>query len=508
MRRSMHLTHGAPPCRLVNNMIFSLIKVAIFIALAAALTFGVSYLQDSSSSISVVFQGKEYNPEPLVVVIGVVLAFIGFWIVLKLAGLAVATLRFFMGDKVALRRFFDKRREQRGYRALADGMVALASGEGTLAETKAHKAEKLLAKPELTRLISAQAAEMSGNRAQAVEIYKELLGNDRTRFVGVRGLMKAKLAEGDIDTALKLAEKAYALKPRHGETLDTLFALQSRVEDWGGARKTLLAKSRAKLMPKDLAMRRDAVLSVADAMAAHADGNAPRAREAALFANRNAPSLVPAAVLAAQVYIAENKPKNAVRIIKKAWEVNPHPDLATAFANIAPDETPQERLARFQPLLRLHPDNPETAMLETELNLAAEDFPAARRSLGDLPETAATGRSLALMAAVARGEGAAEDVVRSWLARAVGAPRGEAWLCSACHTAHASWAPICSNCEGFDTLSWALPEQSGTDMLSDAMLPLIAHSEPEEIEPESVDMPDDLSDAPADPDGEIAEKEA
>lgn len=475
----MHLTHGAQPCRLVNKMIFSLIKVAIFIALAAALTLGVSYLQDSSSSISVVFQGKEYNPEPLVVVIGVVLAFIGFWIVLKLAGLAVATLRFFMGDKVALRRYFDKRQEQRGYRALADGMVALASGEGALAVTKAVKAEKLLAKPELTRLISAQAAEMSGDRVQAIEIYKELLGDDRTRFVGVRGLMKAKLAEGDVDTALKLAEKAYALKPRHNETLDTLFALQSKVEDWGGARKTLLAKSRAKLMPKDLATRRDAVLSVADAMAAHAEGNAPKARDAALFANRNSPGLVPAAVLAAQVYIAENTPKNAARVLKKAWEVNPHPDIAAAFASIAPEETSQERLTRFQPLLSLHPENAETALLETELNLAAEDFPAARRSLGDLPKTAPTGRALALMAAIAKGEGAPEEVVRSWLARAVGAPRGEAWVCSACHTVHAEWSPVCTNCDGFDTLSWEMPAHSGTDTLSEAMLPLIERSEPE-----------------------------
>ena len=463
-------------------MIFSLIKTAIFIALATALAFGISYLQDSSGGVLIDFQGKQYPLSPLRFVIGVLIAFAVFWILLKLAGFLVATLRFMRGDKTAVSRFFDKRREQRGYRALADGMVALASGEGNVAVAKAAKAEKLLAKPELTRLISAQAAEMAGNRAQAVEIYKELLGHDRTRFVGVRGLMKAKLAEGDNETALKLAEKAFALKPRHNETLDTLFSLQSQAEDWDGARKTILAKSRAKLMPKDVATRRDAVLSVADAMAAHGEGNAPKARDAAIFASRNAPALVPAAVLAAQVYISENTPKNAVRVLKKAWEANPHPDIATAYAGIAPEESPQERLTRFQPLLKLRADHPETALLETELHLAAEDFPAARRALGDLPDTTPTGRSLALMAAISRGEGAPEEVVRSWLARAVSAPRGEAWVCSACHSVHAKWAPVCSNCEGFDTLSWALPAQSEAQGLSDAMLPLIERPEPEAIE--------------------------
>ncbi len=463
-------------------MIWSLIKAAIFIALAAALALAASYLQDTPGEVRIAFGGREISLTPLVFVIGALVAFAAFWILLKLAGFLVATLRFLRGDKTAINRFFDKRREQRGYRALADGMVALASGEGSVAVAKAAKAEKLLAKPELTRLISAQAAELAGNRTQAVEIYKELLGHDRTRFVGVRGLMKAKLAEGDNETALKLAEKAFALKPRHNETLDTLFSLQSQAEDWDGARKTILAKSRAKLMPKDVATRRDAVLSVADAMAAHGEGNGPKAREAAIFANRNAPALVPAAVLAAQVYISENTPKNAVRVLKKAWEANPHPDIAAAYASIAPEETPQERLTRFQPLLKLRADHPETALLETELHLAAEDFPAARRALGDLPDTTPTGRSLALMAAISRGEGAPEEVVRSWLARAVSAPRGEAWVCSACHSVHAKWAPVCSNCEGFDTLSWALPAQSEAQGLSDAMLPLIERPEPEAIE--------------------------
>jgi len=463
-------------------MIFSLIKVAIFIALATVFALGINYLQDSSGGVLVSFQGKEYPLSPLVFVLGALAAFAAFWVLLKLAGFLVATLRFIRGDKTAISRFWDKRREQRGYRALADGMVALASGEGSVAVAKAAKAEKLLAKPELTRLISAQAAEMAGDRPQAIEIYKELLGHDRTRFVGVRGLMKAKLAEGDTERALKLAEKAFALKPRHNETMDTLFALQSRIEDWEGARKTLLAKSRAKLMPKDIATRRDAVLSVADAIAAHADGNGPKARESALFANRNAPALVPAAVLAAQVYISEKTPKNAVRVLKKAWEANPHPDIAAAFASIEPDESPQERLLRFQLLLKMRPDSAETALLETELNLAAEDFPEARRSLGDLPETAPTGRSLALMAAIAKGEGAPEAVVRSWLARAVGAPRGEAWVCSACNTVHSKWAPSCSNCEGFDTLSWEMPKrEDGADLLSEAMLPLIERPEPEAV---------------------------
>ncbi len=78
---------------------------------------------------------------------------------------------------------------------------------------RAQRAEKFLEKPELTTLLVAQAAEAAGDTQRATEAYKTLVTNEATRFVGVRGLLHQKLAEGDRETALKLAEKAFALKP-------------------------------------------------------------------------------------------------------------------------------------------------------------------------------------------------------------------------------------------------------------------------------------------------------
>ena len=143
--------------------------------------------------------------------------------------------------------------------------MALASGEGRVAIQKAAKAEKYLKRPELTNLLTAQAAEMSGDTARATETYKRLLGDERTRFVGIRGLLNQKLAEGDTETALKLAEKAFVLKPKHDELSNALLQLQAGADDWTGARKTLGAKLRAGTLPRDLHRRRDAVLALAEA---------------------------------------------------------------------------------------------------------------------------------------------------------------------------------------------------------------------------------------------------
>jgi len=286
--------------------------------------------------------------------------------------------------------------------------------------------------------------------------------------------MKQKLASGDNETALVLAEKAFALKPKHEETGDILLRLQAEKEDWSGARKTLSAKLRNGQLPRDVHKRRDAVLALSEAKDILSDESPIEKREAAIEANRLSPDLIPAAVMAAKGYIEQSKPRYAARLLKKAWEARPHPDLAATFAAIVPDETPAARIKRFATLTKIKPNHPETQMLLAELHIANEDFPAARRALGDLVEKDPDARSVTLMAAIERGEGASDTVVKGWLARAIAVPRGPQWICENCQHIHAEWKPICENCSSFDTLEWKRPPVSEVAMPAGVqMLPLI-----------------------------------
>jgi HemY protein len=471
-------------------MIWSLIKVLLFVATIAALTFGAGMLLDTGGGIRVAVAGYEFTFGPLQAVIAALVLVALVWLLMKLVGLIVAVLRFVNGDETAISRYFDRNRERKGYQALAEGMMAIASGEGRIALARAAKAEKYLDKPELTTLLTAQAAEMAGDTKRATAAYKTLLGDQKTRFVGIRGLMKQKLTEGDTETALKLAEKAFALKPKHAETQDVLLKLQAEHADWKGARATLGAKLKSGELPRDVYRRRDAVLALQEARVVMDDATPIDAREAAIEANKLSPDLIPAAAMAARSYTLKGEAKNAVRVLKKAWDVMPHPDLATAFAEIEPEETPNARLKRFKPLTGSRPEHPETKMLLAELNIAAEDFPSARRALGDLAAEQPTGRSIALLAAIERGEGADDATVRSLLARAMAAPRGPQWCCDKCQAIHAAWAPICENCGGFDTLSWRTPPAGsapGTGGVDLAPL-MMARTKPQPEEPDVIDV--------------------
>ncbi len=471
-------------------MLWSLVKIILFICAVAALTLGAGYLMEAGGGMRIAFGGTEFNLGPLQAVLAIIALVVAVWVFLKLMSLLVATVRFLNGDETAISRWFDRNRERRGYQALADGLVALASGEGREAMSKANRAERYLRKPELTNLLSAQAAEMAGDKRRAEEVYKRLLGHDSTRFVGVRGIMKQRLADGDTDTALKLAEKAFALKPRHGETQDILLKLQAGNADWKGARKTLQAKLSSGTLPRDVHRRRDAVLALSEARAL-LDGDAGvEAQTEAIEANRLSPDLVPAAVMAARSHIEQGKPRYAARVLRKAWDMTPHPDLAAAFAEIEPDETPEARLKRFKVLTKVHPANPETRMLLAELHISAEDFPAARKAMGDLAVDTPTARTLTIMAAIERGEGADDTVVRGWLTRALTASRGPQWICDKCQVIQPEWTPVCGSCDAFDALAWRVPAEGEVAMPGGAeMLPLIV-GKPEAPPPaELVDDP-------------------
>jgi len=474
-------------------MLWSLIKILVFVAIIAALSLGAGFLMETSGGVQITVAGTELSFSPLQSVVAALVLVGVVWVLLKLLSLLVATLRFLNGDDTALSRYFDRGRERRGYQALADGLMALASGEGRLAMSKANKAEKYLNKPELTNLLTAQAAEMSGDTRKAAETYKKLITTEATRFVGVRGIMKQKLAEGDTETARKLAEKAHAIKPRHEEVQDILLRLQAQAQDWSGARNTLSAKLKSGSLPRDVYKRRDAVLALSEARGVVDENASTEAREQAIEANRLSPDLVPAAAMAARAYIAKGKPRLAARVLKKAWEVQPHPDLAAAFAAIEPAETPGERAKRFAFLTKIHPHHVETRLVQAELKIAAEDFPEARRVLAPLITEKADARALTLMAAIERGEGATDAVVQGWLARALNAPRGPQWVCDNCHAIHAEWAPVCTNCNSFDTLSWKTPETAEIASATGLhMLPLIVG--PTQDKP-TIAVPQEIPDA-------------
>jgi len=163
-------------------MLWSLLKILVFVAIVALLAFGAGVLLETAGGVQITLAGTEYTLGALQSVIALLVLMVLTWLFFKLLSLLLATLRFLNGDETSLSRFFDKGRERRGYQALADSLMALAVGEGRAALSKAERAERYLQDPALTNLVVAQAAELAGDTRKASEAYKRLLSDQSTRF--------------------------------------------------------------------------------------------------------------------------------------------------------------------------------------------------------------------------------------------------------------------------------------------------------------------------------------
>jgi HemY protein len=416
-------------------MLITAIRVFLFLLIVAGGIWGLYHLLEDQGGVTIQLAGQEYFFPPLHFAVLLAVAFIALWLVFKIIGLLLAVMRFIEGDETAISRYFNRSRERRGLEAMARGMAALASGDAKVARAKAEKAELLLQRPELTRLLNAQAAELAGDELRAETYYRALAEDPSTSFIGVRGLLNRALEKDDTDRALKLAEAAMQLRPRESSVLETLYMLQSRKFDWAGARKTLDAQRRAGFLPKPEATRRDAMLALAQAEDAEEVGETEHARKLALEAARLDPANAEAVAAAARHLVAAGSKRAAAKMLIDAWRRNPSPVLAAAYAAIEPDESAGERRLRFSKLVSAYASHPESQLLAAELALVTEDWAGARKAIADLKEDEPGARTCIIMAAIARGEGAPEAQVRGWLARALEAPRGEALDANISHTA-------------------------------------------------------------------------
>src|SRR6185437_4071529 len=106
-----------------------------------------------------------------------------------------------------------------------------------------------------------------------------------------------------------------------------------------------------------------------------------RSRESVMEAVKLAPTLIPAAVLAAKFESEVHQVRRAMRIVEAAWLANPHPDLADAYAHVRLGDAARQRLVRIETLAAKTPGHIEGALALARAAIDASEFARAREAL-------------------------------------------------------------------------------------------------------------------------------
>ena len=422
-------------------------RALLFIGLLCVAAFGAVWLADRPGTVLVTFGG--YEVQTSVAVAAVALA--GLALALALLWSAVSTILQLPSRLTFASR---ARRRSRGYQAVSRGMVAVGAGDTIAARRYANEAERLLGREPLTLLLKAQAAQVSGNREAAEAAFKQMMEEDETRVLGLRGLFVEARRRGDAAGAREYASEAVRLAPSAAWASDAVLEARCAERDWRGALETIERCTSLGLLDKATAKRHRAVLLTADALD-RADHDPEGALRNAQDAVKLAPDLVPAAALAGKLLSRRGDLRRAAKIVEAAWRSQPHPDLAEVYLNLRPGDSGLDRLKRAETLFKLSNGAPEGRLAVARSALEAREFDRARDVLEPLLADRPTMRVCLLMSDLEQAEHGSTGKGREWLARATRAPRDPAWIADGVVSDH--WAPISPVTGRLDAFVWQAP---------------------------------------------------
>jgi HemY protein len=424
-----------------------MIRVVFYLLIVGLLAAAFVWLADRPGDVVITWQGQRIKTEVMYLVLAVLAVAVLLnilWSIYRAIRRSPETLRFHLR----------MRRGMRGYHAVSQGLIAVGSGDVRAARRYADEAARIAPNEPLTLLLTAQASQLSGDRDAAERTFNAMAARDDTRLLGLHGLYIEAQRRNDIAAAKVYAEEAAGAVRAPSWAGLAVFDARCAAGDWVGALERLDRNMKSGLVDRDTYRRHRAVLLTARALETDAQDDRDGARTLALEAVKFAPTLVPAAALAGRLLGEARETRRAARLVEAAWQANPHPDLAEAYAYLQTGASARDRLRRVEMLAEKTPGNTEGALAVARAALDAQEFAVARRVLAPLA-IAPSQRVAMLMAELEEKEHGDEGRAREWMTRAVRARPDPAWTADGIRSDR--WMPVSPVTGRLDAFQWKDP---------------------------------------------------
>jgi HemY protein len=423
-----------------------MIRVVLFLVAVALIAVGAAWLADRPGDVTILWLGRRIETSVAVAIAAVA-------IVALVTTILWSLMRLLLRSPRLVGRVMVNRRRARAHRAISHGLIAIGAGDMRAASKFADEADRLAPREPLTLLLSAQVAQMAGDRAAAERAFHAMAHRADTRLLGMRGLYVEAQRRDDAAAAHHYAVQAAEAAPALPWAGQAVLEDRSASGDWGGALAALDKMRQSGVVDKATYRRRRAVLVTARALA-EAENDSGAAKALALEAVRLAPDLTPAAALAGRLLAENGELRKAAKVLETAWRTVPHPDIAEVYTHLRSGDSARDRLARVQILLRQASGGAEGALAVARAALDAREFATARAALR--PFTAApTQRVAMMMAELEEVEHGDIGRTREWMTRALHAARDPAWTADGIVSDH--WLPVSPVTGELDAFRWKAP---------------------------------------------------
>src|SRR5262249_14561550 len=288
-----------------------MIRIILFLALIAALAAGAAWVADQPGDVVLswgVWSAKMTMPVFVLALGIVVVAAMFVWSILR--GLWRMPER--------MRKRGHERRHARGRHAITQGLLAIGHGDVSQARRHADDARRHAGHDPLALLLSAQSAQLEGDREGAQRAFRAMAEREDTRLLGLRGLFVEAQRADDPVSAVMVAEEALEVSPSSTWGAHAVLGLRCAQGAWDGALSIVDRNQSSGLIDKATYRRQRGVLLTARALELEKIDR-DKARESAMEAVKLAPTLVPAAVLASKFESEAHQVRRAMPIVEPPW---------------------------------------------------------------------------------------------------------------------------------------------------------------------------------------------
>ena len=424
-------------------------RIVLFLVLIALAAWGASWVADVPGDVVVLWSGTKSTTT-----VGVIALALG--VIIVVAILLWSLIRMLWRTPARIRRARHERRHARGRQAITHGRLAIGHGDSAAARQHAEVARRLAGHDPLTLLLHAQSAQLDGDRERAQAAFRSMAEREDTRLLGLRGLFIEAQRADDPVAAVMVAEEALKLSPSSTWASHAVLGFRCARGDWDGALKILDNDLESGLVDKATYRRRRGVLLTARALELE-KVDRDLARESVMEAVKLAPTLVPAAALAAKFESEAHQVRRAMKLVEAAWLAHPHPDLADGYARVRLGDSARQRLVRVETLAGKTPGHIEGALAVARAAIDASEFARAREALQPFVADP-TQRVAILMAEIERTEHGDSGKARAWTLRAVRARHDPAWTADGYVSDR--WRPVSPVTGRLDAFQWQTPVAS------------------------------------------------
>ena len=344
-------------------------------------------------------------------------------------------------------------RQKTGYNALAYGLAASSAGDIESTQKYAAQAQRLLDNKDLTEMLSAHAAHLSGDKNAAFKYFNNLANRSSTKFHGQLGLMRLAIENNDHDEALIRARAANSIQPRNPKLNSLLVMMEAKKEHFEEAIEVLQKGRRIGSIEEEKAQNLAAALHTKIGMKKLEENQLSEAEKSFALALREKTDFIPAVISLSKIFIGKDNQRKALSLLSKVWKIKPHPEIAQTLKLIWKNERASVNIAN---LINLTEDN---ANSQARLIIADEAISAGLKGEANdqLSKISTEQHNKTYHQLMSKLADQSNDKTKSnqELEKALEANPSQAWVCSSCGFSYDFWSIKCSNCDNIGSIEWS-----------------------------------------------------